>query len=88
MNPYEPIFSQISLGLLEMSEIKPNYTDKALLDVTLIFHSVFMDKLFDKQNFENMPIDERMEMAKNAGEDLRKLINKYTGLDTHNLTKT
>jgi hypothetical protein len=85
MNPYEPIFSEIANGLLEVAEIKPNYSDNAMLDVTLIFQSVFMDKLFDNQNFDNMSMEDRTNMAKKAGEDLRKLIHTYTGLDTHKL---
>jgi hypothetical protein len=50
MSPYEPIFSEIASGLLEVAEIKPNYSDNAMLDVTLIFQSVFMDKLIENQN--------------------------------------
>jgi hypothetical protein len=87
MNPYEPIFSEIANGLLEVAEIKPNYSDNAMLDVTLIFQSVFMDKIFDNQNFDNMPIGDRLNMAQKAGEDLRKLIHTYTGLDTHELVR-
>jgi hypothetical protein len=85
MNPYEPIFSEIATGLLEVAEIKPNYSDEALLDVLLIFQSVFMDKIFDNQNFDNMPMEYRLEMVESAGNDLRKLIHTYTGLDTHEL---
>jgi hypothetical protein len=87
MNPYEPIFSEIANGLLEVAEIKPNYSDNAMLDVTLIFQSVFMDKIFDNQNFDNMSIGDRLNMAQKAGEDLRKLIHTYTGLDTHELVR-
>jgi hypothetical protein len=87
MNPYEPIFSEIANGLLDVAEIKPNYSDNAMLDVTLIFQSVFMDKIFDNQNFDNMPIGDRLNMAQKAGEDLRKLIHTYTGLDTHELVR-
>jgi len=85
MNPYEPIFSEIATGLLEVAEIKPDYSDNAMLDVTIIFQSVFMDKIFDNQDFDNMPMGDRLKMAERAGEDLRKLIHTYTGLDTHKL---
>jgi hypothetical protein len=85
MNPYEPIFSEIANGLLEVAEIKPNYSDNAMLDVTLIFQSVFMDKLFENQNFDKMSMEDRLKMAQRAGEDLRSLIHTYTGLDTHKL---
>ena len=74
MNPYEQIFSEIATGLLEVAEIKPNYSDNAMLDVLLIFQSVLMDKVFDNQNFDNMPMEQRMEMVEGAGKELRKLI--------------
>ena len=87
MNHYEPIFSEIANGLLETAEIKQNYNDSAMLDVTIIFQSVLMDKLFDTQNYDNMPIDDRLKMATKCGEDLRKFIHTYTGLDTFKLAE-
>lgn len=87
MNPYEPIFKEIADGLLEVSEYKPNYTDNALLDVTFIFQSVLMDKLYDNQDYDKMEMNERINMSMKCGDDLRKLIHTYTGLDTHELVK-
>jgi hypothetical protein len=87
MNPYEPILEEIAMGLLEVAEIKPNYSDNAMLNATLIFQSVFMDKLFDNQDYDGMPMEDRMKMAQSAGEELRKLIHTYTGLDTRELVK-
>lgn len=87
MNPYEPILRELSMGLLEVAEIKPNYSNDALLDVTLIFQSVFMDKLFDNQDYDDMSMEDRMKMVQSAGEELRKLIHTYTGLDTYELVK-
>ena len=82
MNPYEPILKELASGMLEVSEIKPNYSNDVLLDVTLIFQTVLMDKLFDNQNFDNMPLLQRAEMAESCGKELRKIIHTYTGLDT------
>jgi hypothetical protein len=87
MNPYESIFKEIADSLLEISDIKPGYTDNAMLDVSLIFQSVFMDKIFDNQEYDNMNHEHRMEMAEQAGKDLRKLIHTYTGLDTVTLVE-
>lgn len=56
-----------------------------MLHATLIFQSVFMDKIFDNQNFDNMPLEYRIEMVTKAGEELRKLIHTYTNLDTRKL---
>jgi len=87
MNPYEPIFKEIANGLLEVAETKPNYSDNAMLDVTLIFQSVFMDKIFDNQEYDNMDDEYRLEMVEQAGKDIRKLIHTYTGLDTVKLVE-
>lgn len=83
MNPYELVFNDLATGLLEVSEIKPNYSDEAMLNVTLIFQSVFMDKLFDTMEYYNMNKEDRLKMATSAGNELRKLIHTYTGLDMH-----
>jgi len=83
MNPYEPIFEEIATGLLEVAEIKPNYSDKALLNVTLIFQSVFMDKVFDCMQRD----EDQLKMVQSAGEEIRRVIHTYTGLDTFELVK-
>lgn len=87
MNPYEPIFKEVANGLLEDSTIKPNYSDRTMLDACIIFQSVFMDKLFDNQNYDKMSVEDRNLMATKAGEELRKLVHTYTGLDTYELAK-
>ena len=87
MNPYESIFKELADGLLKTAEVKPNYNDSSLLDFVIIFQSVFTDKIFDNQNFDKMSLDERLKMVYSAGNDLRKLIHTYTGLDTHELVK-
>ena len=85
MNPYEPILEAIAKGLLEVAEIKPNFTDNALLNATLIFESVFMDKVFDCMQGDGISQEDQLKMVQSAGEELRKLIHTYTGLDTHEL---
>jgi hypothetical protein len=87
MNPYEPILEHIATGLLEVAEIKPNYSDRALLNATLIFQSVFMDKVFDCMQKDEIPFEDQLKMAQSAGEEIRKLIHTYTGLDTRELLK-
>ena len=87
MNPYEPILKEIATGMLEVTEIKPNYSNDALLDATLIFQSVFMDKIFDCQDYDDITLEHRQNMSMVAGKELRKLIYTFTGLDTHQLAK-
>jgi len=87
MNPYEPILKEIASGLLENAETKPNFSNNALLDALLIFQTVFMDKLYDCQDYDGMSQKHRENMAMVAGNELRKLIHTFTGLDTHELVK-
>ena len=71
--------------MLETAEIKPNYSNDAFIDATLIFQSVLIDKIFDCQDFDDMPMKYRSEMVTAAGNELRKLIKTYTNLDTFDL---
>ena len=82
MNPYEPILSELATGLLDTSEVKQNFSNNAFLDSIIIFETVFMDKLYDCQNYDNMNLDDRLKMVDSAAKDLVKLIHTYTGLDT------
>lgn len=85
MNPYELILEEIAKGLLEVAEIKPNYTDNALLNATLIFQSVFMDKVYDCMQGDGISQEDQLKMVQSAGEELRRVIHTYTGLDTREL---
>jgi len=87
MNPYEPILKEVANGMLEVAEIKQNFSNNAFIDATLIFQTVLMDKLYDNQNYDKMKFDDRCNMAASCGNELRKLIHTYTGLDTFELVK-
>ncbi len=86
-NQYEPILKEIASGLLETAEIKPNFSDDAFLDSILIFQTVFMDKVYDCQEYDKMEHKRRLEMVNSAGNNLRELIKTYTGLDTFELVE-
>ena len=66
---------------------KPNYSNRDFMNATIIFQTALMDKMFDNQDYDNMSIDDRMNMAESCGNELRKLIHTYTGLDTHDVDK-
>jgi len=86
MNPYDPILKEIATGMLERDyEKKPNYSYEAIINATLIFTSVLVDKIFENQDYDNMALGERTKMVVRAGKEIRKLIHTYTGLDTHKL---
>ena len=67
----------------ESKGYKPNYSNRDFMNTVIIFQTALMDKMYDVQNFDRMPIDDRMRMAESCGMELRKLIHTYTGLDTH-----
>jgi len=64
---------------------KPNYSNRDFLNTIFIFQTALMDKLFDNQEYDNMDIEDRMNMVMQCGNDLRKLIHTFTGLDTHKI---
>jgi hypothetical protein len=67
------------------NENKPNYTNREFMNCLIIFQNALMDKMYDNQEYDNMSIDDRFNMATQCGLDLRKLIHTYTGLDTHKI---
>lgn len=67
------------------NENKPNYTNREFMNAVIIFQTALMDKMYDNQNFDKMDIQDRFNMVKKCGLDLRKLIYTYTNLDTHKI---
>lgn len=69
------------------NENKPNYSNRDFMNATIIFQTALMDKMYDNQDYDNMGLEDRMNMAESCGNELRKLIHTYTGLDTHDVEK-
>jgi hypothetical protein len=65
------------------NENKPNYSNRDFMNATIIFQTALMDKMYDNQDRDDMPIDDRMKMSESCGLALRNLIHTYTALDTH-----
>ena len=84
-NPYEIILKEVATGMLETAEIKPNFSNDALLDAVLILQTVLMDKLYD--SYIDYPLELQENRAQLAGETLKNMIYKFTGLDTFELTE-
>lgn len=87
----DPILQEIETALWEFevykSTEKPCYPENSLRAATKIFMSVLMDKMFDLQSKENLALEDRMNMAVKAGEDIRKLVKTYTNIDTFDFYK-
>lgn len=69
----------------EDSITPPKFSDGALRAATCIFTAVLMDKMWDLQEDEDLEIEDRLNMASKAGQEIRRLIKTYTGIDSHDL---
>lgn len=81
-----PILREIAETLWEVEANNnhvPMYSNEAIADAAKIFMSVLMDKMWKLQEEENIPQEQREQMAQKAGEELRTLIKIYTNIDTH-----
>ena len=67
--------------------IPPKYTDEGFKAACKIFMSALMDKTWDLQQKENIPMPTRENMATKCGKELRTLIKTYTGIDIYTLYK-
>ena len=93
MRSYKKELEFIANDILEQNanakgnENKPNYSNRDFMNATIIFQTALMDKMFDNQDYDDMSIEDRFNMAESCGNELRKLIHTYTGLDTHDVDK-
>ena len=93
MRAYKKELEFIANDILEQNanakgnENKPNYSNRDFMNATIIFQTALMDKMYDNQDYDDMSIEDRMNMAESCGNELRKLIHTYTGLDTHDVDK-
>ena len=91
MRSYKKELELIANALLEQNseakgnENKPNYSNRDFMNSLIIFQTALMDKMYDTQNFDNMDIEDRINMAESCGRALWRLVYTYTGLDTHKI---
>lgn len=64
-------------------ESKPNYSNRDFMNAVIIFQTALMDKMYDMQDYDDMSVYDRMQMAEFCGQDLINFILTYTGLGTH-----
>lgn len=65
----------------------PGYTMDGFRAIIKIFMSAMMDKMWELQVEEDLDLEDKKAMAESCGEDLRKLVHTYTGIDTLNMYK-
>jgi hypothetical protein len=83
----EKLTEFIAISILEQSGNveKPNFTNRHFMNTIIIFQNALMDKMYDNQNYDDMDIEDRLKMVETCGNELKKLIHTYTGLDTHKI---
>jgi len=64
---------------------KPEYTEGGFRGAVKVFMSATMDKMFDIQTKEKMTLEDMEAMVTACGNDLRKFVHTYTGIDTKEL---
>lgn len=62
---------------------KPNYPSDALRSAAVIFISVLMDKMYDLMEAEEMPHEDRLNMAFKCGTEIHNIIKVYANIDLH-----
>ena len=82
-----PILSEIEDTLLDNYETKPGFDNEGFRASIFIFQSALLDKMWELQEKENLPIETRADMAEKCGEAIRSLVKTFTDIDTHNLYK-
>lgn len=82
------IIEELSLAVMEFNEKpkKPNYPVDSMFHITMIFNSILLDKLWELQEYDNMGLEDRANMAEAMGKELKTFIYKYTNIDMHKLT--
>ena len=85
-----PVLCEIENTLWEFEEQNlgnPEFTKEGFRAVLKIFMCAIMDKMWMMQESEEIDINIRCAMAKKCGEELRKFVKIYTGIDSVELYK-
>jgi hypothetical protein len=80
-----PILEEIEAAIIEFDfykNTKPNYSDTSIRAAAKIFLSVLMDKMWELQEKENMPQNERLAMAEKCRQQIRQLIKTFCNVDS------
>lgn len=63
----------------------PHYSNESFRAIIKLFMSAMMDRIWDLQEGEEMDIEDRVAMVERCGQELRKLVKVYTGIDSQEL---
>lgn len=83
-----PVLEEIEATLWEFEAndgVKPNYSFEGFRASVKIFMSAILDKFFEKQQTEGVSQEDTLNAVEKLGQDVRELVFKATGIDTHQL---
>ncbi len=82
-----PIFEEIAETLWEVeanNSSKPHdFPKSAMHYAAKIFSATLWDLAWQKQQRDDMSLDDRLDQVGEAGKAIREIILKYTGIDSH-----
>lgn len=77
------IYEEIEDRILSKPEgVRSDLTLAGFMAAAHIMLDALMDKMWELQEKENIPFEQRLKMAEHFGEQLHKLILEATGIDT------
>lgn len=85
-----PILDELSLTIMQHEELdggKPEFDRDAILSAVHIFASVAGERMFEKNQKDNIGMDMSIQRSHEFGKELRELILKYTDIDTIKLSQ-
>lgn len=85
-----PVLCEIESALWEFEEQNlgnPEFTKDGFRAILKIFMCGIMDKMWEMQLAEEIDMNIRGEMARKCGEEVRKIVKVYTGIETIDLYK-
>lgn len=85
-----PILIEIESAMIDYDYYvqKPyNFDNDAFRAITKMFLNALLDKMWALQESEMMEMSDRCNMSENAGNELRKLIKTFTGIDSYEFYK-
>lgn len=77
-----------SICVLHTAEERKNYTNRDLLNASIIFSDVLFNKVYELVEIENIDSDTASVMAEKCGAEIRAIIKKYTNIDMHEVAKS
>lgn len=87
---FTDLILQLEAKVLDHDNLKgtpPEYSMEEFRAITRIFMSAMMDKMYLADSNAGVVLETMQKNAHNCGTELRELIIKYTGIDTHDFYK-